>query len=897
MSNINRIGLCALALAFLSASAVYATATEALTFEKDVRPILKTHCFHCHGEDGEKKGGLDVRLARFLQNGGESGPALIAGKAAESLLLEVLESGEMPKEKPKLPDAEIAKVRKWIAEGAKTARPEPETLGPEHHFTQEERDWWSLQPVAEIVPPKVDDKKIRNGMDAFVARKQQGKNLTFSETAEPLTLLRRASFVLTGMPPKPEEVDTFLSAYAGDPEKAYTDMVERLLASPAHGERWARHWLDVAGYADSDGVTEKDLERKHAWRYRDYVINALNADKPFDSFVREQLAGDEMAHRDGLHADSPTDEEKARYAELLTATGFLRMAPDGTGAANNLLNQNQTITDTIKIVSTAMYGMTIQCAECHDHRYDPITQKDFYELRAVFQPGFDPKAWRRPSQRLVSLQTKEDKAKADEIEAEAKVIDAERLKKQTEFINNILERELEKREEKLRGPLRVAFNTAVKERTEEQKKLLKSHPSIERLNAGSLYLYDTTYKTKHAAILKEMVEEAKKIREKKPVVDLVHAFAEASKKPEAIPATHLFFRGDPESPKDEVKPSDLSVLGSWRKTEVPENIESLPTSGRRLALAEMLTDGKHPLLARVMVNRVWMHHFGQGLVKTVADFGHLGEKPSHPELLDYLATEFIKNGWSLKWLHREILASHTWRQKSQRDAHRDVIDPDNLLLSRQNKRRMEAETLRDSLLSVSGKLNEKLGGEPVPVMQTEEGIVVIGIDTTDTAGRQTGKYISLEGEEHRKSIYVQIRRSRPLEMFAAFDAPPMMDANCAIRPVTTVSPQSLLLMNNIGMREYAQYFADRMEKDVPTGDATTIIDRAWRLCYGRYPTPEERKQASDFLTLQTAYYTVNPAGYESVAGPAKKGEPTPRYLGIAALGHALMSANEFLYVD
>jgi hypothetical protein len=182
-------------------------------------------------------------------------------------------------------------------------------------------------------------------------------------------------------------------------------------------------------------------------------------------------------------------------------------------------------------------------------------------------------------------------------------------------------------------------------------------------------------------------------------------------------------------------------------------------------------------------------------------------------------------------------------------------------------------------------------------MQTEEGIVVIGIDTTDTAGRQTGKYISLEGEEHRKSIYVQIRRSRPLEMFAAFDAPPMMDANCAIRPVTTVSPQSLLLMNNIGMREYAQYFAERMEKEVPKGDVTTIIDRAWRLCYGRYPTPEERKQASDFLTLQTAYYTVNPAGYESVAGPAKEGEPTPRYLGIAALGHALMSANEFLYVD
>ncbi|MCG8601689.1 MAG: PSD1 and planctomycete cytochrome C domain-containing protein [Verrucomicrobiales bacterium] len=897
MRQFNRIGLIAIATATLSTGVDSARSAESLTFEKDVRPILKAHCFHCHGEDGEMKGGLDVRLARFLQKGGDAGPAIVAGKPDESLLLEVLISGEMPKEKAKLPDAEIATVRQWIAEGAKTARPEPETLGPEHLFTQEERAWWSLQPIADASPPEVKSDKVKNDIDAFIAAKHAGSDLTFSETAEPQILLRRASFTLTGMPPTPEEVDNFLSAYAGDPEKAYRDMVERLLASPAHGERWARHWLDVAGYADSDGVTEKDLERAHAWRYRDYVINAFNKDKPFDAFVREQLAGDEIAFREKLHADSETDELKARYAELITATGFLRMAPDGTGAANTLLNQNQSITDTIKIVSTAMYGMTIQCAECHDHRYDPITQKDFYELRAVFQPGFDPKAWRRPSQRLVSLQTKEDKARAAEIEAEAKKIDAERLEKQQEFINIILELLLEKCQESDREPLRVAFETPVKERSDEQNALLKANPNILKLNAGSLYLYDTTYKKRHAATLKEYVEKAKEVRARKPVPDLVQAFAEVAKKPEAIPATHLFFRGDPESPKDEVAPSDLDVLSGWRKTELPENVESLPTSGRRLALAEMLTDGEHPLLARVMVNRVWMHHFGRGLVKTVADFGHLGEKPSHPELLDYLATEFMKNGWSLKWLHREILASHTWRQKSQRDAHRDTIDPDNVLLSRQNKRRLEAETLRDSLLAVSGKLNDKLGGEPVPVMETEEGIVVIGIDTTDTAGRQTGKYIPLNGEEYRKSIYVQVRRSRPLEMFAAFDAPTMADANCAIRPVTTVSPQSLLLMNNIGMREYAQFFAGRMEKEIADGDAEAIIDRAWRLCYGRYPTPEERQQASDFLTLQTAYYTVNPVGYESVAGPAKEGAPTARELGIAALGHALMSANEFLYVD
>ena len=869
----------------------------ALTFEKDVRPILKTHCFHCHGEDGEKKAGLDVRLARFLQQGGDAGPALLAGKPNESLLVEVLESGEMPKEKPKLPDHEIATIRAWIEQGAKTARPEPETLGPGHLFTEEERSWWSLQPIAKVTVPERSGERVHNEIDAFVEERLEGEGLSFSPTADPIALIRRTTFNLTGLPPSPEEVETFLSGYKENPTKAFRALVGRLLASDAYGERWARHWLDVAGYADSEGVTETDVERKHAWRYRDYVISALNADKPFDAFVREQLAGDEIAMREGVHADAPTEEGKKRYAELLTATGFLRMAPDGTAAKNDLLTRNSSITDTLKIVSTAFYGMTIQCAECHDHRYDPISQADFYRLRAVFEPGFDPKSWRRPAQRLVSLQTKEDKARAAEIEAEAKKVDAERLEKQKEFIADILERELAKRDEGIRDELRTAFRTDAKERTDEQTALLKQHPSINRLNAGSLYLYDTTYKTKHAATLKEMTAKAAKIREKKPKEEFVRAFTEVPKKPEAIPATFLFHRGDPESPKEEVTPSDLSVFETWRTTALPTHTAAIPSTGRRLALAEALTDGRHPLLARVMVNRVWMHHFGHGLVRSVADFGHLGEEPSHPEMLDWLAAEFMANGWSLKHLHRLILSSHTWQQASDRDELRERLDPDNRFLSRQNKRRLEAETLRDSLLAVSGKLNDKIGGEPVPVMFTEEGQVVIGVDTTDTAGRQTGKYISLEGEEFRRSIYVQIRRSRPLEMFAAFDAPAMTEANCEIRPVTTVSPQSLLLMNNLGMREFAQHFAERLEKECGDGDANTVIERAWKLAFGRAPSEQEAKEASDFLTLQTAYYTVNPAQLEVSAGPVPAEMPSARFLGYTALAHALMSANEFLYLD
>ena len=886
---------CLAGLLFFTTASFTATAEEPLTFERDVRPILKTHCFHCHGEDGETKGGLDVRLQRFLLKGGKDGPAIVPGKPDESPLVKLLREGEMPKEKSKLPEADIATIATWIQEGAITARPEPESLDDAPLFTEEERNWWSFQPVAKVAVPEGTGSK--HPIDAFISRKLKEKSLTFSPRADALTLIRRATFDLTGLPPTPEEVDAFTVNHGKDPSGAYSALIERLLASPAYGERWGRHWLDIAGYADSDGVTEKDLERKHAWKYRDYVIRSLNSDKPFDEFVREQLAGDEIASIEGVHANSKTEAERARYAELLTATGFLRMAPDGTGAKNDLLTRNASITDTMKIVSTAFYGMTIQCAECHDHRYDPITQADFYELRAVFQPGFNPVKWKNPNSRLVSLQTNEDKAKAAEVEVEAKKVEAARLKKQAEFIQLVLEKELLKRDEGIRDSLRVAYNTVAKERTPEQVALLKAHPTINKLTASTLYLYDSTYKTKYANELKEMSAEAAKIREKKPANEMVQAFTEEPAKPEAIPATFLFHRGDPESPKDKVTPSDLDVLSGWRKTELPESLDTVPTSGRRLALGETLTDGKHPLLARVMVNRVWMHHFGTGLVKSVADFGHLGEKPSHPELLDWLAQEFMNRGWSLKELHRLILSSDTWQQQSQRDDVRDRIDPDNRLLSRQTKRRLEAETLRDSLLAVSGKLSTEHFGEPVPVMFTEEGQVVIGIDTTDTAGRQTGKFLTLDGQEFRRSIYIQIRRSRPLDLFAAFDAPPMTDANCEIRPVTTVSPQSLLLMNNIGMREHSQYFAQRLEKECAGKSIEETIQHAWKLAYGREPSEEEMAEATDFLTLQTAFYTVEPTSLERLSGPVPTDDANPHLLGLTTLTHALLSTNEFLYID
>jgi mono/diheme cytochrome c family protein len=894
-----------LALVLLAAAPAWAAAAPVM-FEKDVRPILKTHCFQCHGEEGEMKGGLDVRLARYILKGGKDGPVIVPGKVAESHLIDLVKKGDMPKGKTKLKDQDIATLEAWVAQGAKTARPEPEKLGPEHAFTDEERAWWSLQPITKPVVPslrfkvsssqsapqganlKLETLNLQLGIDSFIAAKLTEKGLSFSPEADPVTFIRRASFDLIGLPPTPAEVDEFVAAYIKHPESSIQNLVDRLLASPHYGERWGRHWLDTAGYADSEGFGERDLERPWSWKYRDYVINAFNKDKPFDQFVREQLAGDEMVPQ-------PYKDLSADAIEKLAATGFLRMSPNGTAEKNDAATQNANIADTLKMVGTSLYGLTIGCAQCHDHRYDPISQADYYRLRAVFEPGFDTKAWRAPGGRLVSLLTEKEIAESAKIEAEAKKLDTARLAKAEEFITEVLEKELAKAPETDREALRTAYRTEVKKRTADQTKLLKAWPRVNQLSSGSLYLYDTTNKTKHADTLKKMTDEATAVRATKPKQEFLHAFTELPKKPEAVPATFIFNRGQFDQPKEQVKPSDLTVLAAFRKIEIPEKNAALPTTGRRLALANELTDGKHPLVARVMVNRVWMHHFGKGIVASPGDFGLLGSKPTHPELLDWLATDFMARGWSLKQLHRQIMTSRTYRQTSTRDATRDRIDPDNSYLSRMSVRRLEAEILRDSLLAVSGKLNPQVGGAPVPVMFNEEGQVVIGIDTTDTAGRPSGKVIPLNGAEFRRSIYVQARRSRQLEMFATFDAP-IMEPSCDIRTVTTVSPQSLLLMNSTTMRVHAQQFAQRVQAEGGK-DTADQVRYAFKLVDGKVPSESDVQQSVEFVQAQTEYYKANPTPLEVQLGAASKTPAAPAFLGLTALCHALLSSNALLYVD
>ncbi|MBM3968636.1 MAG: DUF1553 domain-containing protein [Planctomycetes bacterium] len=871
-------------LAVMLGSSAFAADAPELTFEKHVRPILKAHCFQCHGEADKTESQLDVRLKRLLEKGGESGPAIVPGQPDQSLLLKRVESNEMPPVERKLTRDEKETLRRWIAAGAKTAAAEPEK--PEAKiFTDEELNHWAFQPIGITARPRVSGSdSVRSPVDEFLLAGLLAKQLSFSPEADRRTLIRRATFDLVGLPPTPDEIEDFVNDLEPD---AFERLIDRLLASPGYGERWGRHWLDVAGYADSDGYTDEDPVRAWAFKYRDYVIRSFNNDKPFDEFLVEQLAGDELVPLP--HANlSPENLDK------LIATGFLRMAPDGTasGAVDQNVARNAVMAETIKTVATSLLGLSLGCAQCHDHRYEPITQVDYYRFRAIIEPAYDWKNWRVPNDRLVTLYTDADRVKAAEIEAAAAKIDADRQKKLEEHIQRILERELEKKPAELRDPLRTAHNAAADKRTPEQTALLKDHPSI-NVNGGTLPLYDN----KAAEEVNAFSNRATELRGTKPPEEFVMVLNET---PNITPATFLFSRGEHFAPKQQVEPSELSILAESRKP-MAENRQpnifpddpALPTTGRRLTYARWLTSGQHPLLARVLVNRVWMQHFGKGLVGTPADFGMQGERPSHPELLDWLASEFVASGWKLKSLHRRLLLSTAYRQSSARTAAHDAVDPDNRLLARFPLRRLQAEEVRDAALAISGKLNEKLGGKPVPVMQDEIGQFIVGIDNINGNG-VPDKTIPLNGEEFRRSVYVQVRRSRPLSVLDPFD-PPVLDPNCPQRNSSTVSPQSLFLMNSDFVQEHSRNLAERITTTAGP-DVKSQVVLSWRMIFGVDPTESESAEAVAFVAAQTEVFqpkTVPPAN--PPAGTASP--PDPARQAFALLCQSLLSSNRFLYVE
>ena len=785
-----------------------ASPTQPLTFEQHVRPILKVFCLDCHGGGEKLEGKLDLRLKRFIATGGESGAALLAGEPAASLIIKRLKSGEMPPTEKKVPAEQIAIIEQWIASGATTSREEPETLAPGLGITAEERAYWFYQPIRRpSVPFVVEDQrqaphsesagdmaKARSPVDAFIlarlARTQDSSvpsvtsipspstSLSINPEADRFTLLKRAMFDLIGLPPTPEETDFFLADAAPD---AYERLLDRLLASPHYGERWGRHWLDVAGYADSEGDGSVDTIRPYIYKFRDYVIRSLNADKPLDQFLIEQLAGDELV-------TPPYANMTPEQIELLTATGFLRMAADPTasGQGEPDASRNQVVADTIKIVSSSLLGLSVGCAQCHDHRYDPIPQADYFQLRAIFEPALDPKGWVIPRDRVISLYTDEDRAKAAAIEADAGKLQADVNTKRQKFIDEAFDKEIEKHPADQRDALRAAFKTPADKQTDEQKKLVANTPSLS-INGGNLYQYNNDAAE---ALKKDEAGVAAKRAEKK-LEDFISVLKESGGTPNP---THIFHRGDYRAPKEAVKPADLTIAApDGQRFAINEKDAAMPSSGRRLAWAKHITNGSHPLVGRVLANRVWLHHFGRGIVDTPGEFGILGTRPTHPELLDWLACEVFgglvdgshgnqgnhdhevavavtdatiptNNSHSshqshastsqratapssFKRLHRQIMSSAVYRQSSHRSPDATMRDSDGALYSHFPVRRLEAEIVRDRALAVTSRLNDTLFGQPVDVME-------------DFAGQ-----VHVKDDLPRRSLYIQARRTKPVTLF------------------------------------------------------------------------------------------------------------------------------------
>lgn len=853
---------------------------DSLFFEKNVRPILKAHCFQCHGEESELAGNLDLRLVHLMLAGGDSGAAIAVGRPLESLLYQRVVNQEMPPGSKKLSREERRTIADWIELGARTARPEPQDPA-EVKFTEEELAHWAFQPPVKPELPAlwegVAGDEVSHPIDRFIGSRLAQVGSRFAPVADRATLLRRLKFDLHGLPPTTAELAQFVSDKRVD---AYERLVDRLLASPQYGVRWARHWLDVVGYAESDGNVPKDQPRPNAWHYRDYVVNALNSDKPYDRFLIEQLAGDELI------AGEP-DGNDLRHVELLAATGLLRMAPDVTQTDNTLMDRNQAVAEVLNVIGTGILGVTVGCAQCHDHRYDPISIGDYYRLRAVIDPAFPLDGWKRPSERLIDLTDDPTQAAAAKIEEQAAALQEEITQRKRDHCLSIQEREIAKVPEELRETIRAAVNTKPAEQTDEQKRLLDRYPTVRTIDwiVGQLIEYDRKAYDGFVAEEKKVSE----LRATKPLQRLIMSVSESREK---VPASKVFFRGSPESPTDEVQPQEITALVSTRAhVAIPAlSAELTRTTGRRLTYAKQLTDGTHPTVARVLVNRLWLHHFGEGLVSTPGDFGLNGSLPSHPELLDWLAVDFMDHGWSIKRLHRQILLTRTYQQAAIPASQASIaVDPENRLLGRALLRRLEAESLRDAILQVSGQLNLTLAGPSVPVTEDGEGKAVIG-----TQNRRNGLFDSVSGaggEAYRRSIYIATLRSLPLNELQTFDLPDMKP-NCQMRDASTVAQQALFFMNDPFVSEASMRMSESLVK--LTQDPEAQIREAYLRLFACEPTDLELRECVEFVRRQDAALRAN-TDTEWKKQVDENPELVPR-AALANLCQSLLSSNRFLYI-
>ncbi len=839
-----------------------------LTFETDILPILQARCAKCHGDE-KLQGGFDVRRRFALLKGGDTGPAFVAGKPDESILIEKIEKNEMPPpDEGRLDDKQKALIRQWVLAGAPTVKnPEPPLEESEiaSRISDEDRQFWSFKPpVRPAIPAVKGMDRVRTAIDSFLLEKLEAKGLSFNVDAPREVQVRRLYLDLWGIPPTIEQANEFL---LDERQNAYELLVDRLLAAPQYGERWARHWLDLAGYADSDGYLAADRLRPEAWRYRDYVIEALNNDLPYDQFVREQLAGDEMSDWRRGEEISPEVERQLR------ATGFLRTAMDPTYPGYIEPNEvHQVLADTIQIVSSSFLGLTVQCARCHAHKFDPISLRDYYSLQAVLLGAYDPARWQPSEDRGIALATESQQARINEFNKKVDERVAALAVTTTELTTRFRKRRIVETlsaampgaaiDPALIEKLLAAVALAADKQNAEQKELVAKH-------LPGIVWTDEELAKKYAEfggdLAKLKVATAAEVALKKAIVKLRSLEDVDDKAAEG----RILRRGEHTKPGGTVTANVPEVL-----TPVGFQLDVKPgykTSGRRLAFARWLTDPSHPLLSRVQVNRLWARHFGRGLVATVGNFGRSGTKPSHPELLDWLATEFLANGWSQKAMHKLMVTSTAYRQSVDVDPAKVAADPENKLWGAWQPRRVEGEVVRDGLLAVGGKLNPQMLGSPANVVGSPDG-AVIERDAADNL---------------RRSIYQIVRRSQHLTLLELFDTP-LMEVNCPERNVSIVPLQALAMLHGPQAERAAAGLSERVVAAAPTDEER--ITWIYRTMLTRLPRPTEQQHLLGFLGEIRKEQLLN------------KPAPTPEDQLAATRGAwkeaalVLLNSNEFLYV-
>ncbi|MBI3865510.1 MAG: DUF1553 domain-containing protein [Planctomycetia bacterium] len=713
--------------------------------------------------------------------------------------------------------------------------------------TDTDREHWAFQPIRVPPPPQVRDREWpRNPIDHFILAPLEAKGWKPAGAAPPAALLRRMYFDVIGLPPTPEEQAEFLKS-AG-PE-AFDRLVDELLARPGFGERWGRHWLDLVRYAESNGY-ERDGAKPSVWRYRDYVIRSFNDDKPYDRFILEQVAGDEI---------------EGANAETLTALGYYRLGPWDDEPADPAEDRFDQLDDIVSTTSQVFLGLTLGCARCHNHKFEPLTTLDYYKLTAIVNPLQRHQNGRADLDAPVG--TRDELSALAGRDRQIGELNSQIGKVREDFKQTWLA----SGGSKLPAEARNAFLVASATRSEAQRKLVEQHGL--QLDEEITTSLPAETKTQIAG-WRDRIAELTRLTPDLPRAYFLH---EPNPTP---PETHVLLRGKPGRPGIVAPPGVPTVLVS-KQPEFPQPDGN--TSRRRLALARWLTDPSNPLTARVIVNRVWQFHFGEGLVRTGSDFGVMGDAPSHPELLDYLAGEFVRHGWSFKWLHRLILTSSTYRQSKQWNVDYGAQDPENRLWWRFPYRRLEVEAIRDSMLLVSGRLNRNMYGPPMFPFIPREAL----------AGNSDPDKIWPAFDEiaaSRKTVYAFVKRSLVVPMLEVLDLCDTTKSS-ARRPVTSVAPQALTLFNGQFVNEQAEQLARRLEREAGD-DPSRQIERGWNLALARAPTETERKTMADYLAAETARPTSESAGSGSPISLADA-----RHNALVQLCRVIFNLNEFVYPD